>query len=123
MDKLECLPYFAEGIVVKGYGRGSKELGIPTANFTEDVVRHLPCNLICGVYYGWACVDNGPVLPMVTSIGWNPYYHNTVKTMETHILHRFKEDFYGSHLKVILLGYIRDMEDYSSLGMLATFKF
>jgi len=24
------LPYFTEGIVVKGFGRGSKELGIPT---------------------------------------------------------------------------------------------
>lgn len=24
------LPYFAAGVVVKGFGRGSKELGIPT---------------------------------------------------------------------------------------------
>jgi len=27
---LGCLPFFAKGIVVKGFGRGSKELGIPT---------------------------------------------------------------------------------------------
>ena len=27
---LGCLPFFAKGLVVKGFGRGSKELGIPT---------------------------------------------------------------------------------------------
>ena len=25
-----CFPYFSRGEVVKGFGRGSKELGIPT---------------------------------------------------------------------------------------------
>lgn len=28
-----CLPYFCRGEVVKGFGRGSKELGIPTGEF------------------------------------------------------------------------------------------
>ena len=27
---MNCLPYFARGEVVKGFGRGSKQLGIPT---------------------------------------------------------------------------------------------
>ena len=27
---MACLPYYAKGSVVKGFGRGSKELGIPT---------------------------------------------------------------------------------------------
>ena len=31
-------------------------------------------------------------------------------------MHTFSEDFYGSKLKVIMLGYIRPMEDFSSLG-------
>ena len=30
MGSESCLPYFARGEVVKGFGRGSKELGIPT---------------------------------------------------------------------------------------------
>ena len=117
MANSECLPYFVEGEVVKGFGRGSKELGVPTANF-PDVVRDIPASLKCGVYCGWASVDEGPVLGMVMSIGWNPYYNNTMKTMETHILHKFEEDFYGSRLKVIILGYIRPMENYSSLDAL-----
>ena len=41
----------------------------------------MPESLTCGVYYGWASVDSGPVFPMVMSVGWNPYYHNTIKTM------------------------------------------
>ena len=27
---MSCLPHFCRGEVVKGFGRGSKELGIPT---------------------------------------------------------------------------------------------
>lgn len=29
-------PYFCHGEVVKGFGRGSKELGIPTGESTQD---------------------------------------------------------------------------------------
>lgn len=29
----KSLPHYAGGIIVKGFGRGSKELGIPTGNF------------------------------------------------------------------------------------------
>lgn len=114
----ESLPYFTEGEVVKGFGRGSKELGIPTANFPTDVVDRLPADIEGGVYCGWASVDNGPVYKMVLSIGWNPYYHNTKKSMETHIIHTFGQDFYGSNLKIVMLKYIRPMRDYKSLDEL-----
>ncbi|XP_046397598.1 riboflavin kinase [Ischnura elegans] len=109
------LPHFASGVVIKGFGRGSKQLGIPTANFPESVVDSLPQELNTGVYYGWANVDGGPVYKMVMSIGWNPYYKNTKKSMETHILHTFPDDFYGSLLRVCLLGYIRPERDFQSL--------
>ncbi|XP_071496939.1 riboflavin kinase-like [Diadema antillarum] len=112
------LPFFTQGTVVKGFGRGSKELGIPTANFPEDVVEHLPEALSTGVYYGWASVDNGDIHKMVMSVGWNPYYHNEKKSMETHIIHTFKEDFYGSILKVGIVGYIRPEQNYPSLDEL-----
>ncbi|PIK52458.1 putative riboflavin kinase [Apostichopus japonicus] len=116
----ECLPYFTRGQVIKGFGRGSKELGIPTANFPEDVVSKLPAGFSTGVYYGWAKVDDGSVEKMVMSIGWNPYYKNKKKSMETHILHSFKEDFYGSVLSVAILGYIREERGFSSLDELIT---
>lgn len=112
------LPYFTQGRVVKGFGRGSKELGIPTANFPEDVVEKLPAAFTTGVYYGWASVDDGEVQKMVMSVGWNPYYKNEKKSMETHIMHTFKDDFYGSILKVGILGYIRPEKNYPSLDTL-----
>uniref|UniRef100_T1IZI2 Riboflavin kinase n=1 Tax=Strigamia maritima TaxID=126957 RepID=T1IZI2_STRMM len=109
------LPYFTAGPVIKGFGRGSVELGIPTANFPEHVVDQLPSEFSCGIYFGWANVDDGPVYKMVMSIGWNPFYKNVKKSMETHIIHRFDQDFYGSTLKVAIVGYIRPEMTFNSL--------
>ena len=54
-------PYYASGEVVQGFQRGSKDLGMPTANFAEEVVDELPVEYEQGVYYGWAQVENGNV--------------------------------------------------------------
>ncbi|XP_008195627.2 riboflavin kinase [Tribolium castaneum] len=109
------LPHFAQGKVVKGFGRGSKELGIPTANFDEDVVGNLPEEIEPGVYFGFAQIENGPIYKMVMSVGWNPFYKNTKKSMETYIIHKFDEDFYGKILKVVMLGYLRSEKDFKSV--------
>ncbi|XP_023724544.1 riboflavin kinase isoform X1 [Cryptotermes secundus] len=114
---MKGLPYFTVGKVVKGFGRGSKDLGIPTANFPDEVVNGLPEEIHTGVYYGWAKLDNGPVHKMVMSIGWNPYFRNVKKSMETHILNDFGTDFYGSQLKVCLTGYIRPEMDFRTLAI------
>uniref|UniRef100_A0A4W5KU78 Riboflavin kinase n=1 Tax=Hucho hucho TaxID=62062 RepID=A0A4W5KU78_9TELE len=115
---MKNLPYFCRGEVVRGFGRGSKELGILTANFTDSVVELLPGDISTGIYYGWACVDTGDIHKMVMSIGWNPYYKNAKKSMETHVIHTFKEDFYGQILSVVLVGYIRPERSYDSLDAL-----
>lgn len=115
---MKSLPYFSRGEVVRGFGRGSKELGIPTANFPDSVVEHLPGDISTGIYYGWACVGSGDVHKNVMSIGWNPYYKNTKKSMETHVIHTFKEDFYGQILSVVMVGYIRPERSYDSLDAL-----
>ncbi|XP_032979782.1 riboflavin kinase [Rhinolophus ferrumequinum] len=112
------LPYFCRGEVVRGFGRGSKQLGIPTANFPEQVVDNLPADISTGIYYGWASVGSGDVHKMVVSIGWNPYYKNTKKSMETHIIHTFKEDFYGETLNVAIAGYLRPEKNFDSLESL-----
>ncbi|XP_040928466.1 riboflavin kinase [Betta splendens] len=115
---MKSLPYFCRGEVIRGFGRGSKELGIPTANFADSVVDKLPADISTGIYYGWACVGNGDIHKMVMSIGWNPYYKNTKKSMETHVIHKFKEDFYGAVLSVVMVGYIRPERTFNSLEAL-----
>lgn len=35
---------------------------------------------------------------------------------ETHIIHSFENDFYGSELSVVILGFIRPEKNFPSLG-------
>ncbi|KAH8311936.1 hypothetical protein KR044_008684 [Drosophila immigrans] len=112
------LPIYASGEIVRGFGRGSKELGIPTANLSLEAVKALPNCLENGVYYGWAKVNNGDVHKMVLSIGWNPYYNNKEKSVETHILHDFKCDLYGRILRICIVGFLRPQQNFDSLDAL-----
>jgi len=54
------------------------------------------------------------VYPTVLSIGYNPFYANTHRSIEIHILHQFPKDFYGATLSLLILGYIRPEYDYVS---------
>ena len=58
--------------------------------------------------------DKGSVYPMVMSIGWNPVYKNTVRSIEVHIMHDFETDFYESHMNLVILAFIRPEYDYVS---------
>ncbi|KAJ2753741.1 riboflavin kinase [Coemansia pectinata] len=111
-------PIFVEGAVIKGFGRGSKQLGIPTANLPSDAVKLALTDIPIGVYYGWAQVDGGEVLPMVMSLGWNPFFKNKERSGEVHIIHQFRDDFYGQNLKIAILSYIRAEKDYENLEAL-----
>ncbi|KAF7722106.1 riboflavin kinase [Apophysomyces ossiformis] len=121
-------PYAISGTVVKGYGRGSKELGIPTANLSEEALETMACDFETGVYYGWVQIGevNSEVYPMVMSLGWNPYYKNEKRSAafdglgikEVHVIHEFPEDFYGVDIRVLVLGYVRPEQNYPSLDAL-----
>ncbi|KAB1280099.1 Riboflavin kinase [Camelus dromedarius] len=73
--------------VVRGFGRGSKQLGIPTANFPEHVVDNLPADVLRASLRLGQCGGSGDVHKMVVSIGWNPYYKNTKKSMVRIVFH------------------------------------
>ncbi|MCJ1402337.1 riboflavin kinase, partial [Xylographa trunciseda] len=52
--------------------------------------------------------------PAVLSIGYNPFYKNTVRSVEVHVLHGFAHDFYGAHMNLLVLGFVRPEYDYVS---------
>jgi riboflavin kinase len=113
--------------IVHGFGRGGKKLGIPTANLdmTPEIEKKM-ADLVSGVYYGWAeflpstqtdkneGFEYNNSIPMVMSIGFNPYFNNKYKTAEAHIMRKFEHDFYDSKLKVSILGFIRNEADFLS---------
>lgn len=119
--------------IVHGFGRGGKKLGIPTANLdmTPEIEGKL-VDLVSGVYYGWAefiptsaseenvkeGLDYNRKLPMVMSIGFNPYFNNKYKTAEAHIMEKFSHDFYDHDLRVKILGFIRTEADFTKFSHL-----
>lgn len=108
-----------KGPVIKGFGRGSSTLGIPTANLPPESLMQELSGAVSGIYCGFASLGGSPeVHKMVMSIGWNPYFNNKDRTAEPWILHDFKEPFYGAELRLVVCGYIRPEANFTSLEAL-----
>jgi HAD superfamily hydrolase (TIGR01509 family) len=105
------------GKVVKGFGRGSKELGIPTANLDAVSLRGALAEAVTGIYAGWASIGgDGEVYPMCMSVGWNPVFGNKEKTCEPWILNDFKgRSFYGVELRLVAVTFIRPESNFPSI--------
>jgi riboflavin kinase len=131
-DIQALLPIRIISKVVRGFGRGSSDLGIPTANLCRESARYshgldleaLPC----GIYWGFARIvdhtqdDETPTLyKAAISIGYNPTYGNTVKTIEPHLIatptdsrrhvsscgETVLRDFYDDDIRLSVVGYLR----------------
>ena len=118
------------GPVVRGFGRGSSTLGIPTANLDVAPIKKESDALAPGIYFGWAGLrgdasdgargKDDVVAPMVMSIGWNPFFENARKTVEPWLLRDFGKDgdFYGRELRLAVLGSVRPEANFASLEKL-----
>ncbi|XP_057420025.1 bifunctional riboflavin kinase/FMN phosphatase-like [Lotus japonicus] len=111
-------PWYIGGPVIKGFGRGSKVLGVPTANLSTEGYSELLADHPTGVYFGWAGLSGRGIFKMVMSIGWNPYFKNKEKAIEPWLLHDFDEDFYGEELRLVIVGYIRAEANFPTLESL-----
>ena len=113
------------GPVATGFGRGSRKLGIPTANLPCSLFQEQLAALPCGVYVGWASV-RGAVHKCVCNLGFSPTFvgaENPEKIVEAHLMARFDVDFYEEPMGLLLLGYIRDERKFGGLDeLLATIK-
>lgn len=106
-------PHRVEGTVVRGAQRG-RELGFPTANLETLPHAAVPAD---GVYAGWLTAG-GERMPSAVSVGSNPQFDGTERTVEAYAIDRVGLDLYGMHAAVDFLGYIRGQEKFDSLDAL-----
>lgn len=122
-DVARHLPIRMKSKVVRGFGRGSSDLGIPTANLSRDDCEG-PTDfeaLPCGIYWGFARIGEDETYKAAISIGYNPTYSNSIKTVEPHLIalpndirrhasscgETVLRDFYGETIRVSVVGYLR----------------
>ncbi|KAK9367304.1 riboflavin kinase-domain-containing protein [Lipomyces kononenkoae] len=153
MPPVPPYPVFIDSHVIGGFGRGSSDLGIPTANIppSDFVASNIPKGQT-GIYFGLAQIsgtygtlvrqpspdgngskppvteiiqtensirpEDGVVLPMVMSVGWNPFYGNSEPSAEVHVVHKFTDQFYGANIRLAVLGYIRPERNFESVDAL-----
>jgi riboflavin kinase len=109
-------PLVLDATIVHGFKRGSKELGIPTANLNMAELGTVGDDLNTGIYFGHANLKGSRYIAVV-SIGWNPYYKNEKKTIEAHLIANL-EDFYDERLSLTLVGFLRSEANFASLDEL-----
>jgi len=94
--------YQLGGKVVKGFGRGSRLLGFPTANIDAGI-RQTPCE---GIYAVYAHLGDKK-LKGALNIGKNPTFDNQSLSLEVFILD-FEGDIYDENIKLEFVQRIRD---------------
>lgn len=124
--------YSVRGEVVRGAGRGGKELGYPTANlYLPDSVA-LPAD---GVYAGWFTITDdrkidrdisreidgdmipGVRYPTAVSVGTNPTFGDRRRSVEAFVLDR-EADLYGHHVMVEFVDHLRPMVKFNGIDEL-----
>ncbi|MDF6045233.1 bifunctional riboflavin kinase/FAD synthetase [Streptomyces sp. JH14] len=103
-------PHRVEGIVVRGAQRG-RDLGFPTANVETLPHTAIPAD---GVYAGWLNAS-GEAMPAAISVGTNPQFDGTERTVEAYAIDRVGLDLYGLHVSVDFLAYVRGMQKFDSI--------
>jgi riboflavin kinase/FMN adenylyltransferase len=106
-------PHRVEGVVVRGAQRG-RELGYPTANIDTLPFSAIPAD---GVYAGWLDVA-GEYMPAAISVGTNPQFDGTTRTVEAYAIDRLGLDLYGMKASVDFLAFVRGQAKFATLDEL-----
>ncbi|MFE0362446.1 bifunctional riboflavin kinase/FAD synthetase [Streptomyces griseoaurantiacus] len=106
-------PHRVEGVVVRGAQRG-RELGFPTANVETLPHTAIPAD---GVYAGRLHVGE-EAMPAAISVGTNPQFDGTERTVEAYAIDRVGLDLYGLHVAVDFQSYVRGQATFDSLEAL-----
>lgn len=109
-----------EGIVVRGVGRGGRDLGFPTANLSTTTYAAIPAD---GIYACWFAhrpnrsVEAGNPMPAAVSVGSNPTFSGTERTIEAFVLDT-NADFYGDHVDLDFVRRLRGMVRFDTVDEL-----
>jgi riboflavin kinase / FMN adenylyltransferase len=109
-------PHRVEGVVVRGQRRG-RALGFPTANLETPPHTAIPAD---GVYAGWlTSLDAGggerERWPAAISVGTNPTFDETDRSVEAYALDRDDLDLYGTHVAVDFVARLRGQVRFDSV--------
>jgi riboflavin kinase/FMN adenylyltransferase len=110
-------PHRMTGTVVHGAHRG-RELGYPTANLAPDSLGLVPAD---GVYAGWLTRVGKPAddpertLPAAISVGTNPTFDGTLRTVEAYVLDRTDLDLYDEEVTIEFVEHIRPTLRFDSI--------
>jgi len=112
-------PHRVEGVVVRGHMRG-RALGFPTANLETPPHTATPAD---GVYAGWLVsldLDGAEVTrwPAAISVGTNPTFGGTDRTVEAYALDRDDLDLYGTHAAIEFIARLRGNDKFDSVQAL-----
>lgn len=101
-----------EGRVVHGEKRG-RLLGYPTANIDTPI----PEQIEDGIYAGEIEINN-LIYPAAISVGTNPTFNGTKRTVEAFIIDQENLDLYNLWVRVNLIKKIRDQIKFNSIDEL-----
>ena len=111
-------PFRVEGTVERGSQRG-RQMGYPTANLPVADGQLVPAD---GVYAGWVFPlgkQYPKPMPAAISVGTNPTFDGTLRSVEPHVLDRSDLNLYGVPLAVEFVAWLRDQQRFDSTEALA----
>ncbi|GAB67194.1 riboflavin kinase / FAD synthase family protein [Plasmodium cynomolgi strain B] len=101
---------YIHGTVVKGFGRGSKYLKIPTANISYSNLTST--DIMPGIYFGISRLKK-KIYKTVVSIGYNPFFENKHITIEAFLYYKTNTLFYDEDIHLIIVGILRSESNFS----------
>lgn len=121
VDSIEWLtePVLVKGEVQRGFGRGSRDLGTPTANLPGKLLTGVSATGRDGVYVGFGSVPKHCAEPikMVANIGRNITYDDVPSRMLEAFLMGgdLPTEFYGAEMRLCIIGYLRPELKFDSI--------
>lgn len=109
-------PLMLSGKVVRGLGRGSKDLGCPTASIELDR-NSMPTfqKTKPGVYFGHAFFAWQSTIPYAMVMNVGSLSGEEENHIDVHLLHEFPKHFFGKTVGTMVLRYLRPHVAFVSL--------